>query len=215
MQGFFTFAMRPSRILTRSDDGTQKKAESKEETQIPDETWSGKCQEEKQNNPVWARRHDEETQSQNGQVPPGFLASSGALGAWGGGTDGTNGTYRLLLTMGLKMPCAAPRGALQWSLASTEKWIVHNLRGSALRDCHSSRPSPFLFLVEFVLGNIGSSGHKCKPRCRSIHHCFFLSATRDVQFSLLLFCSLRVLDAIDNDADDTSTSRVHLHLYLQ
>lgn len=169
----------------------------------------------RKNNPVWARRHDEETQSQNGQAPPGFLASSGGLGAWGGGTDGTNGTYRLLLTMGLKMPCAAPRGALQWSLASTEKWIVHNLRGSALRDCHSSRPSPFLFLVEFVLGNIGSSGHKCKPRCRSIHHCFFLSATRDVQFSLLLFCSLRVLDAIDNDADDTSTSRVHLHLYLQ
>lgn len=41
----------------------------------------------RKNNPVWARRHDEETQSQNGQVPPGFLASwggPGGLGRWDG-----------------------------------------------------------------------------------------------------------------------------------
>lgn len=64
----------------------------------------------RKNNPAWARRHDEETQSQNGQVPPGFLTSSGGLGAWGGGTDGTNGTYRLLLTMGLRCPVLPPEG---------------------------------------------------------------------------------------------------------
>lgn len=41
----------------------------------------------RKNNPVGVRRHDEETQSQNGQVPPGFLASwggPGGLGRWDG-----------------------------------------------------------------------------------------------------------------------------------
>lgn len=128
----------------------------------------------------------------------------GAWGAWGGGTDGTNGTYRLLLTMGLKMPCAAPRGALQWSLASTEKWIVHNLRGSALRDCHSSRPSPFLFLVEFVLGKArGTSASQGVDPFIIVSSCLPRETFRSLCSSLV---PLRVLDAIDIDANDTSTT---------
>lgn len=208
MQGFFTLqrvrhSPLPSPGQTTGHKKRQRrKARKKQKSQMRHGVENVK----RKNNRVWARRHDEETQAENGQVPPGFLAFLGGLGGLGR-WDGRDERY--VPTSPDHGPgdalCCPPR-ALQWSLASTEKWIVHNLRGSALRDCQSAiLHGRLLFCSSSSSGEHWKLGAQAKV---SIHSSLFLPSClpRETSSSLLLFCSLRVLDAIDNDADDTSTS---------
>lgn len=160
----------------------------------------------------------DDTTRKHKQKTARFLQGSwlflGAWGAWGGGTDGTNGTYRLLLTMGLKMPCAAPRGPCN-GRSRRQKSGSYIICAGLL--C-ATASLPFFTAVSFsaprrALGNIGSSGHR--PRCRSIHHCFSLPvchARRPVLCSSFVPCGF---STPSTTTPTTPPRRVHLHLYLQ
>lgn len=216
MQGFFTLQrVRHSPLPSPGQTtGHKKRQRRKARKKHKSQTIHGVENVKRKNNRVWARRHDEETQAENGQVPPGFLAFLGGLGGLGR-WDGRDERYvPTSPDHGPEDALCCPRGPCN-GRSRRQKSGSYIICAGLL--C-ATASLPFFTAVSFsaprrALGNIGSSGHR--PRCRSIHYCFSLPvchARRPVLCSSFVPCGF---STPSTTTPTTPPRRVHFHLYLQ